>query len=631
MAHESVNLVTSEAAFRRLQDQLYATTRHAMERRELPRFQGLLEIAQSEAVILTAIHKIKSNRGQHTAGSDGQVMSDILQQQYPDVIQRVQSAFHHYEPELLRRVWIPKPGKADKRPLGIPAVIDRIVQEVLRSILEPIMEAQFFDHSYGFRPMRDAHQALARATNLVHDTGYHWIVEGDIKGCFDNIPHGKLLKQLWHMGIRDQRILMMIKQMLKAGILHEAARVDQGTPQGGILSPLLANVYLHKLDQWVTREWEAKRTRFPYKARRHRMEALQERSRLKPAYFVRYADDWILITDTKAHAVAWKQRIAHYLDSNLGLTLSQDKTKITSVRRQSIHFLGFQFKLKSGKSRTGYVTVTRPDAKRLRDKVVDIRRELRQLRRYQGKALCHAINVVNSRIVGLNNYYQVASMVNPDCRRYADSLARTAHRALRRALGNRKTSRNLWTPAHTVHNLTERHADFTKAIPTVEYEGLRFGVTNLAFVRWTEPKLKRPAECPYTAKGRNLYDTRTGHTLQQARDDPGMNLTLSAIIAFGQTHPRYNFEYLLNRAYAYNRDQRMCRVCDEWVLPAHLHMHHIDPSKPLDEVNKVANLATMHRDCHQRVHDGQPHSELGAKQRQKLRHYRQLPNLSTPH
>ena len=110
-----------------------------------------------------------------------------------------------------------------------------------------------------------------------------------------------------------------------------------------------------------------------------------------------------------------------------------------------------------------------------------------------------------------------------------------------------------------------------------------------------------------------------------------MNLTLSAIIAFGQTHPRYNFEYLLNRAYAYNRDQHMCRVCDEWVLPAHLHMHHMDPSKPLDEVNKVANLATMHRDCHQRVHDGQSHSELGAKQRRKLRHYRQLLNLSTPH
>ena len=248
MAHESVNLVTSEAtseaALRHRQDQLYATTRHALERRELPRFQGLLEIAQSEAVILTAIHKIKSNRGQHTAGSDGQVMSDILQQQYPDVIQRVQSAFHHYEPELLRRVWIPKPGKAEKRPLGIPAVIDRIVQEVLRSILEPIMEAQFFDHSYGFRPMRDAHQALARTTNLVHDTGYHWIVEGDIKGCFDNIPHGKLLKQLWHMGIRDQRILMMIKQMLKAGILHEAARVEQGTPQGGLCKALHKDPYV---------------------------------------------------------------------------------------------------------------------------------------------------------------------------------------------------------------------------------------------------------------------------------------------------------------------------------------------------------------------------------------------------
>ena len=150
--------------------------------------------------------------------------------------------------------------------------------------------------------MRNAHMALERTTNICHDTGYHWIIEGDIKGFFDNINHTKLIKQLWHMGIHDRRILMIIKKMLKAGIMDELITTELGTPQGGIISPLLANVYLHKLDQWIMREWEEKKTKHKYKHNKDRTKALKK-TKLKPAYLVRYADDWILIIDSKALCV----------------------------------------------------------------------------------------------------------------------------------------------------------------------------------------------------------------------------------------------------------------------------------------------------------------------------------------
>lgn len=171
----------SESELRNLLDNLFIQTQKAINNGDSPKFKGLLEIISSESVILSAIHKIKANKGSKTPGSDEETIKDILESQYDEVIERVQNNFKHYVPLPVRRKWIPKPGKNEKRPLGIPSIADRIVQECIRMIIEPILEAQFFRHSYGFRPIRDAHMALERASFLTHKTGYHWIIEGDIE------------------------------------------------------------------------------------------------------------------------------------------------------------------------------------------------------------------------------------------------------------------------------------------------------------------------------------------------------------------------------------------------------------------------------------------------------------------
>ena len=251
---QKFNYPKSENELRITLDLLYASTKKMVNDGKPPAFKGLLEIIQSDVVILTAIHNIKNNHGKNTPGSDGWVMNDILQKQYDEVLELVKNQLVQYNPQPVRRVYIPKPGKSEKRPLGIPAVVDRIVQECVRIVIEPILETQFFKHSYGFRPMRDAQQAIARLTDVAHKTGYSWIVEGDISKFFDNVDHRIMLKQLWNMGIKDQRVLMIIKAMLKAGVMEEFAVNPMGTPQGGIISPLLANAYLDKMDKWITRE-----------------------------------------------------------------------------------------------------------------------------------------------------------------------------------------------------------------------------------------------------------------------------------------------------------------------------------------------------------------------------------------
>ena len=210
----------TETQLREIQDKLYQHSKEVHDAGGRPAFKGLLEIMSAEATITTAIHNIKSNRGSETPGVDFNTMrKDYLQRSHLWVIRDIQSAFQHFEPQQIRRKYIDKPGKTEKRPLGIPTIRDRIVQECMRIVLEPIFEAQFFAHSYGFRPMRDAPMALERAKLLVHHTGYYWIVEGDISKCFDRIDHAILLKRLYHMGVRDRRVLQIIKAMLKAGVM----------------------------------------------------------------------------------------------------------------------------------------------------------------------------------------------------------------------------------------------------------------------------------------------------------------------------------------------------------------------------------------------------------------------------
>ena len=179
----------TETQLREIQDKLYQHSKEVYDAGGRPAFKGLLEIMSAEATIITAIHNIKGNHGSETPGVDSKTMRNYLHKPFPRVVKDIQSAFRHFEPQKIRRVYIDKPGKAEKRPLGIPTIRDRIVQECMRIVLEPIFEAQFYAHSYGFRPMRDMSMALERINFLTHHTGFHWIVEGDISKCFDRIDH----------------------------------------------------------------------------------------------------------------------------------------------------------------------------------------------------------------------------------------------------------------------------------------------------------------------------------------------------------------------------------------------------------------------------------------------------------
>ena len=608
----------TETELRALLDKLYQQSREAREAGERPAFKGLLEIMSAEATIVTAIHNIKSNHGSDTPGVDNKTMKrDYLQKSYKWVINDIRAAFEKFEPQKVRRKYIDKPGKKEKRPLGIPTIRDRIVQECMRIVMEPIMEAQFFEHSYGFRPMRDTAMALERLNFITFHTGYYWFVEGDISKCFDHIDHATLLRRLYHMGIKDRRVLQIIKQMLKAGVLDECEVNEEGTMQGGIISPLLANVYLDIMDEGVTKQWELKHTEHAYNQDSAKRRALKK-TNLVPGFLVRYADDFVIITDSREHAEFWKASLQAFLETEMKLTLSKEKTLITDVRKKHACFLGYEFRVVKGKGEHGYVTRTRPDRERLCRKVDALTDSIKKIPRETSREkLIDEINRINSQIRGVIQYYQCCTWVSVSMEKYGRKLQLAASRRLKQFKGK-------WIPAKETQNLPRIHQNYRQKLPSVKYRDIYIGVTSLTFCQWQETRGKNPKETPYTEEGRDINFRRTKKKRIQARLDELYSENVATAVLNGKWGHLNNFEFVMNRAYALNRDRLKCRVCGKWLIDNTPYTHRINPRLPLDRVNRVNNLISVHRKCYQAINmPGMDVSTFDADAQKRIRKYRE--------
>lgn len=265
-------------------------------------FNKLMDIISSDNNIELAFRNIKGNAGSSTVGVDKKSIKDISKLSKDKYLQIVKAKLSNYHPKPVRRVEIPKPnGKT--RPLGIPTIWDRIIQQCILQVLEPICEAKFHERNNGFRPNRSVENAMAQCYKMINQQHLLYVVDIDIKGFFDNVNHCKLRKQMWNMGIQDKKLLCIISEMLKAPIQMPDGRMEyptKGTPQGGILSPLLSNIVLNELDWWITSQWELMPTKKQYKTRvtssgvveRSSHYRALRTSNLKEMFIVRYADDF---------------------------------------------------------------------------------------------------------------------------------------------------------------------------------------------------------------------------------------------------------------------------------------------------------------------------------------------------
>jgi group II intron reverse transcriptase/maturase len=361
---------------RELQRKLY----RAAKRQRNRRFHALYDRIFRPDILRQAWEEVRRNGG--SAGQDGVSIEDVEREGVEQFLREIEQDLKAgcYRPKPVLRVYIPK-ADGRQRPLGIPTVRDRVVQQACKMVIEPIFEANFQDNSYGFRPKRSAQQAVTVVKKALI-TGW-WVVDADIQGYFDNINHSMLMSLLKRR-IIDRRVLKLIRQWLEAGVLENGIvnASEIGSPQGGVISPLLANIYLHVLDMfWV-----------------ERFSSLGK--------LVRYADDFVIICRTKHDAETAMQKVAQVMEL-LKLTLHPTKTRVVDMGQDGFDFLGFHFHKKKSKKSGKLLPYIWASPKSM----MNIRRKIHFIteRKRLSNTPDEVIKFLNMVIRGWRNYFRIGN------------------------------------------------------------------------------------------------------------------------------------------------------------------------------------------------------------------------------
>lgn len=362
------------------------------------RWFRLSDKVESERNLRSAFAGVRHNDG--SAGVDRQSVAEFERREKEEVAKLAEELRgNRYQPKPVRRVYIEKPGSREKRPLGIPAVRDRVVQGALRNVIEPIFEREFAEHSYGFRPGRGCPQALGRVEKLLKE-GYTFVVDADLKGYFDSIPHEALMEKV-RQRVADGRVLGWIEAYLKAGVMEtmkEWEPTEKGTPQGAVISPLLANIYLNELD------WAMSRGGYE---------------------MVRYADDFVILCRSRSEAEKAMEAVKAWV-KEAGLTLHPEKTRLADVqqRGEGFAFLGYHFE-------RGYQWPRQKSLEKIKEKIRE------WTKRNNGRSLEENIQRLNESLRGWFHYFRKS------VRNVFEKLDEMIRRRLRTMLHKRRKKRGM--------------------------------------------------------------------------------------------------------------------------------------------------------------------------------------------
>lgn len=565
-------------------------------------FDSLMETILSRENILLAYRNIKSNTGSCTPGTDKLRISDIGGLTAEEVVFRVRHIIkggkNGYTPRSVRRKDIPKPN-GSTRPLGIPCIWDRLIQQCIKQVLEPICEAKFSNNSYGFRPNRSVENAIAAIYRLMQQSGLHYVVEFDIKGFFDNVDHSKLIKQLWAMNIRDKELLFIIRRILKAPILMPDGHTEyptKGTPQGGIISPLLANVVLNELDHWVESQWQCNPVTQNYAHREnaagcpirsHAYRAMRNTG-LKEMYIVRYADDFRILCKTKSQADRTLIAVTQWLKERLRLDISPEKTKVLNVKRSYSEFLGFKIRLhKKGQKYTVQSRMCDKAFKKVKANLTKQVGNIKFPRKDRGEA--GEVRLFNAMVMGVQNYYQIATNISLDC----GDIGRAVNTVLQNRLKSGKS-----------HRLKKEGRDLTK-MELQRYgksEQLRFiaqskePIYPISYVQCKNPMNLRRKVCAYTVAGR-----------AEIHDDLRINTPMLLQLMRERTYNR-STEYIDNRISHFSAQWGKCAVTGvEFKCVSDIHCHHKTPKQDGGS-DKYGNLVLVLAPIHELIHAVDEHT-----------------------
>lgn len=568
-------------------------------------FRHLMQYVASEDNIKLAYRNIKKNKGSKTAGADGKTIEDLNKWSISNLISHIQKRLKWYQPNKIRRVEIPK-DNGKTRPLGIPTIMDRLIQQCFLQILEPICEAKFFERSNGFRPNRSAENAISQVYKMIQTQHLYFVVDVDIKSFFDNVNHGKLLKQMWTMGIQDKQLLKIISLMLKA----EVAGIgfpEKGTPQGGIISPLLSNIVLNELDWWVTSQWETLPTRKIYKGKELKTGTVDRsstyvalrKSNLKECYIVRYADDFKIFCRKRSDAVKIFEAVKLWLKERLGLEISPEKSKIVNLKKSYSEFLGFKItattKGKDNKGKPKYVVKSILTDKAIRKIKKKASQTVKLIEKpINDKEEFKHITFYNSYVIGVHNYYRYATHVRKVFDKIAFQISRKFYARTKRKLKRHGKPLCGYIKEHYGKSREIRYINGNPIIP-------------LGYVQHKNPMDKKKVINNYTAEGRaeihKMLETVNIAVLHYMMRNPILNRSI---------------EYNDNRLSLYCASHGKCSITGKILEIGNIHCHHKIPYS-ISHDDSYGNLILICQEAHILIH---------AVNSEVIQHYKSLLNLN---
>lgn len=554
-------------------------------------FKSLMKIIISDDNILLAYRNIKRNSGSLTAGIDGKTIKDIEKlttERYLDIVKK---RFKFYKPRKVKRTEIPKPnGKT--RPLGIPSIWDRVAQQCILQVLEPICEAKFNPHSHGFRPNRSAEHAIADCAKKMNIIKMGYCVDIDIQGFFDEVWHSKLMRQMWTMGIRDKELLTIIRKMLKAPVVLPNGTIqfpEKGTPQGGILSPLLANINLSEFDWWVSEQWETRhmseiKTQYNANGTEHmgnHHRKMRSHTKLKEFYIVRYADDFKLFCHDRKTAEQLYHASIQWLEQRLHLPVSIEKSKITNLRKETSEFLGFNLKLeRKGKNR--YVMHSHVSDKAINRMRIELKEQIKEIKKSPNSMnTIRAIGNYNSKVIGMHGYYRIATHVNRDFKKMHYSVLLTMRNRLS-IDGLTKTGKYTGKDKGILNYVQSKNIRYLTGRPIIP----------VSFVQHRNPMYLKVKINKYTPEGRELI-----HRNQSAVSE----IALRWIRSHPVVSDRATVEFNDNRISLFIAQSGKCSVTGEELNVLDMHCHHKIPYH-LSKDDKYSNLIIVKPEVHILIH-----------------------------
>ena len=559
------------------------------------KFRNLMQYITCENNIKLAYRNIKNNTGSKTYGTDFMNIRDIGQIEAEKFVQIIQDKFKNYHPKAVKRVEIPKEWSDKTRPLGIPTMYDRLIQQCILQVLEPICEARFYEHSYGFRPNRSVEHAIAQTYRNMQISNLHYCVDIDIKGFFDNVNHSKLLKQIWTMGIQDRQLLVVIRKMLKAPVKLPDKTVyypTKGTPQGGILSPLLSNIVLNELDWWVSSNWENMPTRREYYtytskngtvSRSGAMEVLKK-TNVKEMRIVRYADDFKIFCRSYDAAVRTFHAVKGWLKDRLKLDISPEKSKVVNLRKHYSDFLGF--KLKVHQKRNKYTVVSNMSDKAVKKAVNKLIGQIKRIQKPDsGKDKYKMIQNYNSKVMGIHNYYRIATRICLDCRKIAYQVTAVFKNRMRKNYKSVKFYKKRKRKVPNISKAVKMNYGKSDQIRFIS----NYAVAPIGYVQNKIPMCKKKSVNKYTVEGREAIHKNLGidtFTLLKLMQNPVVDRSI---------------QFADNRISLYAGQYGKCAVTGVKLEYSDTHCHHKVP-RHQGGTDEYKNLVIVHEDIHRLIH-----------------------------